>query len=254
MNFFKKYWIIIIGLFKGINETKQEPKSLSNYHKEVDNEQKLNQPLRNKREIETPKSKIKITKEKFDIIKNYILSENENEVLTLNDLSQEEKNKIEKFRNSQKQTLEFRKKDQQNIDEKKQECNGYTSQINEIINQIQQLQKQLQQKEEALANKEKDIKDKKEEEKIASPDDKIRLKTEISKLQDEIIELVGQIGEMKVQIGHLKSRQTMCEGILSDAIKLRNVLQHNYDKSLEQNKKSALSSLNSLYEITSAEG
>ncbi|ABC65352.1 hypothetical protein AYWB_235 [Aster yellows witches'-broom phytoplasma AYWB] len=62
-------------------------KQISNYHEELDNNPKINNPPRTKREIETPKSKIKITKEKFDIIKNYILSENENEVLTINDLS-----------------------------------------------------------------------------------------------------------------------------------------------------------------------
>ncbi|WEK82327.1 MAG: hypothetical protein PR2021_2550 [Candidatus Phytoplasma pruni] len=53
MNFFKQNWliisiilffsiVIIIGLFKGINETKQDPKSLSNHHKEVNNKQKPN--------------------------------------------------------------------------------------------------------------------------------------------------------------------------------------------------------------------
>ncbi|WEK82123.1 MAG: hypothetical protein PR2021_0490 [Candidatus Phytoplasma pruni] len=121
MNFFKKYWIIIliitvlvisfiIGIFEGLYETKQELKSLSNYHEELDNNPKINHPPRTKREIETPKPKIKITQEKYDKIKSYILSENENEVLSLNDLSQEEKTEIEKI----KQDLINNMKDSEN--------------------------------------------------------------------------------------------------------------------------------------------
>ncbi|MCQ9618811.1 MAG: hypothetical protein NOI47_000393 [Candidatus Phytoplasma pruni] len=301
MNFFKKYWfiisiilffsiVIIIGFFKVVNETKKGSKSLSNHHKEVDNKQKPNQPLRNKHEIdppqlkkqitndkesnqlssdhresETPKPKIPITQEKYNKIKSYILSENENEILTLNDLSQEEKNEIEKVRNSQKQTLEFRKKDQQNIDEKEQECNGYTSQINEIINQIQQLQKQLQPKEEALANKEKDINKlqlqrqtkttelQTQGKPIYKNNELNKIKEEISKLQDEKLELVGQIEDIELQIGHLKSDQTMYEDMLSRAQNYKKDLEKDYNN-LTQDEQSTLSSLNSFYEITSNEG
>ncbi|KOR75623.1 hypothetical protein CPX_001415, partial [Candidatus Phytoplasma pruni] len=143
MNFFKKHWIVIliitvlvisfiIGIFEGLYETKQEPKSLSNYHEELDNNPKINNPPRTKREIETPKSKIKITKEKFDIIKNYILSENENEVLTINDLSQEEKKEIDKIKNSWKLCLELQKDRQKIILEYQKECDGYNKQISEL--------------------------------------------------------------------------------------------------------------------------
>ncbi|WP_263972010.1 hypothetical protein ['Fragaria x ananassa' phyllody phytoplasma] len=41
--------------------------------------------------------------------------------------------------------------------------------------------------------------------------------------------------------------------MLSDTIKLRDSLQRNYDKSLLKDNQYTLSSLNSLYEITSAE-
>ncbi|WP_341266673.1 hypothetical protein [Candidatus Phytoplasma fraxini] len=143
MNFFKKYWIailiiivlvisFIIGIFEGLYETKQEPKSLSNYHEELDNDKQDNHLPRTKRELETPKPKIKITQEKYDKIKSYILSENENEVFTLRGLSQEEITAIEKARNSQKQTLKFEKEDKQNIDEEQNKCDGYNKQISEL--------------------------------------------------------------------------------------------------------------------------
>ncbi|AOF54641.1 putative effector [Maize bushy stunt phytoplasma] len=72
MNFFKKYWIailiitilvisFIIGIFEGIQEYKQEQKTSSNYHKELDNNKKPNHQPRTKHELEIPKPKIQIT-------------------------------------------------------------------------------------------------------------------------------------------------------------------------------------------------
>ncbi|XXP77176.1 MAG: hypothetical protein AB3N34_02420 [Lettuce witches'-broom phytoplasma] len=94
MNFFKKHWVailiilffsivFIIGFFEGINETKQESKSLSNHREELEDSKEPKQPSRTKREIDAPKAKIKITKEKFDKIASYILSENEHENFTI---------------------------------------------------------------------------------------------------------------------------------------------------------------------------
>ncbi|WEK82439.1 MAG: hypothetical protein PR2021_3710 [Candidatus Phytoplasma pruni] len=200
MIFFKKHWIVIliitllcisaiIGIFEGIYEAKQEQKTSSNYHEELEensyskenktitinqlsnkkveliknaiqekpvfkynwqnsnyNHEQLNsQIIKIEKSIEIiqtkPKNflyeyfklppwaqtanldplpicisslksqidkieeiinqikpKIQITQEKYDKIKSYILSENENEVLSLNDLSEEEKTLIEKSR------------------------------------------------------------------------------------------------------------------------------------------------------------
>ncbi|WP_017193132.1 hypothetical protein [Italian clover phyllody phytoplasma] len=95
----------------------------------MDNEQKPNKPSRTKREIETPKPKIKITQEKYDKIKSYILSENE--VLTLN-IPEQEKNEIEKTKNSLKKCLNYLNEDQKGIDESQKECDGYNKQISEL--------------------------------------------------------------------------------------------------------------------------
>nr|ABU55754.1 hypothetical protein [Clover phyllody phytoplasma] len=143
MNFFKKYWIailiiivlvisFIIGIFEGLYETKQEPKSLSNYHEELDNEQKPNKPLRNKRELGPPKPKIKITQEKYDKIKSYILSENENEVLTINDLPEQELTEINKIKNSCKHYLDLLNEEQKSIDEYQKKCDDYNKQISQL--------------------------------------------------------------------------------------------------------------------------
>ncbi|KOR75264.1 Hypothetical Protein yibP [Candidatus Phytoplasma pruni] len=280
MNFFKKYWfiisiilffsiVIIIGFFKGVNETKKGSKSLSNHHKEVDNKQKPNQPLRNKHEIdppqlkkqitndkesnqlssdnresETPKPKIPITQKKYNKIKSYILSENDNEVLSLNNLSPEDRVKINNIKQELINDLEHSKNYfRLQIDEFQNKCDEYTSQINEIVKQIPTLQKQLQPKEAELETKNKKI-------------DKLKLEkqNEIDQLQSETTEIVKQIMAINLQIKNLEAAQKMYTEMLSRAQNYKKDLEKDYNKSLEQNKQSALSSLNSLYEITSAEG
>ncbi|MGE9276565.1 MAG: hypothetical protein ACQKHC_02465 [Candidatus Phytoplasma pruni] len=285
MNFLKKNkTIIIIGIIlfciligfvlnkkiPKMNKTLPNSKSSLNNNNQKTNEHQIldthsttNKPSMNQKYTTSKKS---ITQADYDQIKSYILSENENEVLTLNDLSQEEKNKIEKFRNSQKQTLEFRKKDQQNIDEKKQECNGYTSQINEIINQIQQLQKQLKPKAAELEAKNKEINKLQLQKQtkttqlqtqglpIYQNNSLNKIQEEIDKLEDEKSELIRKIAPIKLQISKLESEQTMYENMLTRTKKFKEMLEKNLNEDLEQNKQSALSSLSSLYEITSDEG
>lgn len=200
MNFFKKYWIailiitvlgisFIIGFFEGIYENKQEPKSLLNYIEELDNDKELNHPLRTKRKIDSPKPKIPITQTNYDKIKSYILSENENEVLSLSDLSEEEITTIEKDRNSQKQTLEFRKEDKKVIDEYQPKCNDLKNQI-------------------------------------------------------KLLEINPLRNEYKIE---------GLTNILCRTQKYKEDLEKDLNRILEKNNQFALSSLNSLYEITSAE-
>ncbi|XXP77331.1 MAG: hypothetical protein AB3N34_00055 [Lettuce witches'-broom phytoplasma] len=209
MNFFKKhettiYAVIIfliaiaVGIFLGINDTKKEQKSLSNYHKDFEDDKEANQSTRTKREIQPPQnqnpspqtdttsipnSKIKITKEKYDKITSYILSENEHEILPFNNLSPQETTVIEEARDSHKQTLRFRKRRLEKINELQQECDNYNKQINKL--------------------------------------DPGKDKNEIEGLNN----------------------------MLSNAIKLRDSLQRNYDKSLLKDNQFALTSINSLYEI-----
>ncbi len=109
MNFLKKHWVVIliiivlgiifiIGSFEGINQAKKEQKSLSNYHKELEDNKESNQPSRTKREIETPKPKKQITPEDFDKIKNYVFVETDDKTSLPTNLSEEEKNEIHKIK------------------------------------------------------------------------------------------------------------------------------------------------------------
>ncbi|MFB5029561.1 MAG: hypothetical protein WJU30_00094 [Candidatus Phytoplasma pruni] len=297
MNFFKNYKeaIIVLGfvaicfligfISSRTNQDKQTPISneeqLSNNNKQklnqhdidtpkpkiqITNDKESNQPSNDKREIDTPKPKIQITKEKYDKIKFYILSENENKVLTLNDLSQEEKNEIEKDRKLQKQRLEFRKKDKKEIDEHQKICDELKSNRDSVINQIPPLKEQLKQKEKEKIEKDKEINKlrlkeqnkrtelQKQGKTTYKNNELTQIDQAINKLQDEKLELVGQIEDIELQIDKLKSKQTMFEGMLSDAVKMRDALQRGYDKNLLYYTQSALSSLNSLYEINPNEG
>ncbi|MBP5836224.1 hypothetical protein [Candidatus Phytoplasma meliae] len=200
MNFLKKHWVtilvilffsivIIIGFFEGIHKTKQEQKSLSNYHEELEDNKESKQPSRNKRDTQTPKSKIKITKAKYDQIKSYILSENEYEILPFNNLTEEEITVIEKARNKQKRMLKYRKKNLNKINEYQQECDNYNKQISKLD------PKKYENKIEAL------------------------------------------------------------NGMLSNAIKLKDSLQREYDNDISRNTYGyPLENINSLYEITPSEG
>ncbi|MEC4558609.1 MAG: hypothetical protein U9532_00220 ['Conium maculatum' witches'-broom phytoplasma] len=199
MNFLKKHWvaILIILIFSamiiiGYFETKKEEKTLSNNHEELEDNKESNQPSRKKRDIEElPKSKIKITQKKYDKIKPYILSENENEVLSLSDLNQKETTVIEKARNKQKRILNYRKKNKEGIQKIQQECDDYNKKISE-----------LDPKQDGYKNK----------------------------------------------LEYLKSA-------LSDAIKLRDSLQRDYDNDISRNTYGdPLKNINSLYEIASNEG
>ncbi|MBP5836288.1 hypothetical protein CHTY_003535 [Candidatus Phytoplasma meliae] len=173
----------------GLKGNQPEPKPLSNYHEELEDNKEPNQPSRTKRETKTPKSKIQITQENYDKIKSYILSENENEVLSLDNLTEKEKITIEEARESQKQILKFRKENKERILEYQQKCDDYKKQISELD------PKKYENKIEAL------------------------------------------------------------NGMLSNAIKLKDSLQRQYDNDISRNTYGyPLENINALYEITSNEG
>ncbi|MBP5836228.1 hypothetical protein [Candidatus Phytoplasma meliae] len=287
MNFFKKHEttiyaviifiiIITVGIFLGINDSKQEQKSLLNDHEEIEEnpysqedeiitidqlsskselikntiqekpvvkynwgyyykpEQLTSQIIRIEKDIEIIKTKSKnylyeyfnfplwaqsanldplpicisrlkseidkieeiinqikpkkpITQANYDKIISYVLSENENEVLSLDNLTEKEKITIEEARESQKQTLKFRKENKESILEYQQKCDDYKKQINKL-----------------------------------NPED----------------------GYDEIKIEALNS-------MLSNAIKLRDSLQRQYDNDISGD---PLENINSLYEITSNEG
>ncbi|WP_373402600.1 DNA double-strand break repair protein Rad50 [Candidatus Phytoplasma solani] len=128
------------------------------------------------------------------------------------EINQEQKDKIKKL-----------------LDQTELKITDIKTQQQENEKNISELKEQLKEKEQEKAEKDKEIAKKQEEEKLASPDDKIRLKAEIEKLQDERLEIVGEIGKIKVKIGNLESKQRMYEGMLSNAIKLKDSLQRDYD-------------------------
>ncbi|MEC4558600.1 MAG: hypothetical protein U9532_00150 ['Conium maculatum' witches'-broom phytoplasma] len=144
MNFLKKHWVviliilffstvIIIGFFKVIHEAKQEKKSLSNYHEELEDDKESNQSSRTKSDIEElPKSKIKITQANYDKIKSYILSENEHEILPFNNLLPEEITENNKIKNNWNLLLETFKHDKKTINEYQQKFDIYNKQISEL--------------------------------------------------------------------------------------------------------------------------
>ncbi|MFB5029562.1 MAG: Chromosome partition protein Smc [Candidatus Phytoplasma pruni] len=132
---------------------------------------------------------------------------------------------------AQKLTQEQKAKIKELITQTETKINEIKKQKQETENNINILKEQLKQKQAELDNKEKETKTKQEELKTTTNiEDKKRLQEEIYKLQDEKLELVGQIEDIELQIDKLKSKQTMFEGMLSDAMVMKNTLQRSYDK------------------------
>ncbi|WP_373403272.1 hypothetical protein [Candidatus Phytoplasma solani] len=257
-------------------------KKMNFYEKEIE---ELKKCFKNFKEAKPPtikpklendnKSKFKTTQSRFDQVKTYILSETDDKSLLPNNLPQEEKKEIEEIKRSWKNSLSFLKDDQNRIDEKNKTCDDYNRQIQEIKSQYPSLKSQKEQLEQQLEVKNKEINNLKYQRgeispiyaktlkklsnieiinpKTPNPELETKLKAEISKLQDEVIELVGQISYVKRDIGKLESDQEMYEGMLSNAILLRDSLQRDYDKSKKEYQNQIDSSLNSLYQITSVE-
>ncbi|WAN63034.1 hypothetical protein RS022_00210 [Candidatus Phytoplasma rubi] len=282
-NFFKKHLVIIIIIiigsaiiifYQGRNDIKKEKEELFSPEKEIENNDSSSSSYRSKRKTEKPK--FTITEARFDKIKSYVLSENNNQTLLLNDLSEIEKIEIEKIRECRKQTLGFIKRHKNTINEKNKECNNLREQLQPLYHQIETLKKQLTPLEKEQNSLEEKIKNKKYRRAEISPiyhkiyeqrnnikvtnlkplneSENKKLEDEIGRLQDEVIKLVSQISYIKRDIGNLEADQRMYENMLSNAIKLRDSLQRQYYKSEKEYQNQINSLLNSLYEITSVEG
>ncbi|MBS2126584.1 hypothetical protein J8J04_02710 ['Fragaria x ananassa' phyllody phytoplasma] len=153
-----------------MNETKQEQKSLSNYHKDFEDDKELKQPSRTKRETDISKPKKTITKDDFEKIKTYVFSEIDDITLLPNNINEEEKNEINKIKNSWKYALDLLNKEQKGIDEYQNKCDNYNKQINElnqqknknefeVLNEIEALNEMLQRAEDYKKILEKRYKD-----------------------------------------------------------------------------------------------
>ncbi|WAN63497.1 hypothetical protein RS022_06630 [Candidatus Phytoplasma rubi] len=259
-NFFKKHLVniiitsligiaIIIVFYQGRNEIKKEKEELFSPKEEIENDDSKLSSSRPKRETEKPK--FIITEARFDKIKSYVLSENNNQTLLLNDLSEIEKIEIEKIRECRKQTLGFIKRHKNTINEKNKECNNLREQLQPLYHQIETLKNQLTPLEQDKENK---IKQRDKLRNIGANWENHPQNSELTQINKEISSLVGQISHLNSQIGILESKQRMYENMLSNAIILRDSLQRQYYKSEKEYQNQINSLLNSLYEITSVEG
>ncbi|WP_323847725.1 MAG: hypothetical protein Q2306_00030 [Phytoplasma sp.] len=251
MNFFKKhettiYTIIIfviiigVGICLEINDDKQEQKSLSNYQEELEEDTETNQSLRIKHSKKSPKPKIKITKEKFDKIKYYVLSEKENEVLSPENLSEEEKTEINKIKQKLVNDIKNDKDvEQPSIDQHSKECDELNTKINTFQQQIiKSLQNQLtllkKQKTQQLLNSEEKNNPKSEKE-----------NQEAQTLIKQILSNHGKIKELEYNYIIYTDRIQLAKRWKNEDIEI-------LKKKIEQKKNNTLSYLNSLYEITSS--
>ncbi|WP_349402047.1 hypothetical protein [Candidatus Phytoplasma solani] len=248
-------------------------KKMNFYEKEIE---ELKKSFKNLKDVQNPltikpkigndkKSKFKTTQSRFDQVKTYILSETDDKTLLPNNLPQEEKIEIEKIRKHLVQNLASKKRRQeqnQTLNDLLAEIDDYNRQIQEINSQFPSLNFQktnLETKETEKNDKINSLKEKQQQFKyLPNQPESVRttrqnnynhLKAEISKLQDERLEIVKQIRQVEIKIGKLEIKQKSYESTLSNAIKLRDHLQRDYDSSKERSKNDTISQLNSLYEI-----
>ncbi|WP_341266674.1 DNA double-strand break repair protein Rad50 [Candidatus Phytoplasma fraxini] len=138
---------------------------------------------------------------------------------------------LQELYKAQELTQEQKAKIEELINQTETKINEIKTQKQETENNINVLKEQLKQKEEALANKEKEIK--LTEKQIAESTDlteKQKLRTKLDILYDEKIALVKQITEIKSQIGLLEIEIKALNDMLSNAQKLKDSLQRDYNK------------------------
>ncbi|WP_373402927.1 hypothetical protein [Candidatus Phytoplasma solani] len=290
-NFFQKHLaiiIIIIAVIVGIGiyyktntnnslkqeeQQEQEEKHLFPPEEKIENDNSKMSSSRT--ELETEKPKFTITESRFDQIKSYVLSENNNQTLLPNNLSEQEKFEIEKIKRSWKNSLSFLKDEQNRIDKENKTCDEHNAKIQEIKSQYPSLKSQKEQLEQQLEVKNKEINNLKYQRgeispiyaqtlkklsnieiinpKTPNPELETKLKAEISKLQDERLEIVRKIDAIELKIKNLESKQRMYEDMLSGAKSYKKTLEDRFKNAKKQYQDNILSKLNSLYQITSVE-
>ncbi|MFG6084860.1 MAG: hypothetical protein AB3F67_1260 [Candidatus Phytoplasma solani] len=253
------------------NDTTHTPHTPTTYgnsaHKPEKGEEELDETKKEETQDQSTQPKFTITQANFDKVKEYVFSETDDKTLLPNDLSEQEKTEISQIQNSWNSSLGYLKRQQNPINELINQINKHQTQINSIKDQYPSLKSQkanLESKETEKNDKINSLKEKQQQFKyLPNQSESVRttrrnnynrLKDEIEKLQDERIEIVGEIDDIKVKIGKLESKQEMYEGMLSNAIKLRDSLKRSYDKSEKEYQNQIDSKLNALYQITSTEG
>ncbi|MDV3178816.1 MAG: effector [Candidatus Phytoplasma australasiaticum] len=185
--------------------------------------------------------KIKTTATRLEKIKNYIFSEPINPALLPTDLLEKEKEEINKLKKNWGLSLGYLNEDKDKfISEELKKCDEYQSQLN-ILLKIKSFEQQKLVLEEQLETKAKEL-------------DRKTNKAEIKKLQDEISEIVGEIGKINVEFQNLEATRIMYQNMLTRAENYKKILEEQYEIDKKKYKDSIISKLNSLYEISSAEG
>ncbi|GAK74043.1 DNA double-strand break repair protein Rad50 ['Chrysanthemum coronarium' phytoplasma] len=138
---------------------------------------------------------------------------------------------LKELHKAQELTQEQKAKIKEALDKNEDKIKEIKKQIKNTSGNITILKGQLQQKEAELNNKDKEIKYKQEELKITTnTDNKKRLQDEIQNLQGQTTEIVEQIMKIKREIANLEATREKYEANLSNAIKLRDSLQSDYNK------------------------
>ncbi|AYJ01199.1 hypothetical protein CWO85_01490 [Candidatus Phytoplasma ziziphi] len=211
----------------------------------------------------------------FKKIKTYILSETDDKSLLPNNLSQEEKIKIDEIRKSQEYDLGILKKWNSKIEKEQQECDDFHLKIKEIQDKFPSLKSQqtkLEQDKEAknqtiqnlqyqcgeinpsyaIVLKRRyniEIQNPKTPNKVESE----RLQALIDKLQTEKSKIIGEIEKIELQIGKLENKQSSLTEQLELAETFKKGLKEKLNNLSEKFKDLTISTLQSLYEIASAE-
>ncbi|WP_373375613.1 hypothetical protein [Candidatus Phytoplasma solani] len=242
-------------------------------HKPEKGEEELDETKKEETQDQSTQPKFTITQANFDKVKEYIFSETDDKSLLPNDLSEQEKNKIEEIKNSWKSSL---KEEQNPIDEENNKCDDYNRQIQEIKSQYPSLKSQKEQLEQQEKTKTAELNKLKYQRgeispiyaktikklsnieiinpKTPNPELETKLKAEIKILQDERLEVVGEIDDIKVKIGKLESKQEMYEDMLSSAKSYKKILEDRFKNTKKDFQNQIITSLNALYQITSTEG
>ncbi|MEC4558624.1 MAG: DNA double-strand break repair rad50 ATPase ['Conium maculatum' witches'-broom phytoplasma] len=138
---------------------------------------------------------------------------------------------LKKLYEEQKITQEKKEKIKELIDQTETKINDLKTQKEETENNINILKEQLKQKEEALTNKEKETKlTEKQIEEATDLTEKEKLRAKLDILYDEKIALVNEINEIKSQIVTFEIEIKALNEMLSNANKLKDSLQRDYDK------------------------
>ncbi|MDV3182244.1 MAG: effector, partial [Candidatus Phytoplasma australasiaticum] len=178
---------------------------------------------------------------RLEKIKNYIFSEPINPALLPTDLLEKEKEEINKLKKNWGLSLGYLNEDKDKfISEELKKCDEYQSQLN-ILLKIKSFEQQKLVLEEQLETKAKEL-------------DRKTNKAEIKKLQDEISEIVGEIGKINVEFQNLEATRIMYQNMLTRAENYKKILEEQYEIDKKKYKDSIIYKLNSLYEISSAEG